>query len=63
MGHMVRLYKLYDTFLMLVASGRSEIAYMFWRLIAETGIHLRFLIKRGTESVFDSYLRASLACN
>jgi len=60
-GHMVRLFKLYDTFLLLVAAGRAEVASMFHRFITETGIHLLFLMKKGTADVFDSYRRASLA--
>ena len=60
--HMVRLFKLYDTFLLLLlAAGRAEVADMFCRLITETGIHLLFLLKRGNAEVFQSYRRASLA--
>ena len=63
MGHMVRLFKCYDTFLLLTAAGRSEIAYGFWRLIAETGINLLFLLEKGTPAVVDGYIRADLKSN
>lgn len=60
-GHMVRLFKLYDTFLLLVAADRSEVAYIFCRLIIEVGIHLEFLMKKGDAKVFKEYQHASLA--
>lgn len=60
-GHMVRLFKLYDTYLLLIVNNRAEPAFVIQRPMAETLINLRFLLRFGNEEVFQQYQRASLA--
>lgn len=60
-GHMVRLYKLYDTVMLLVAKNRGEIALLVTRPLTETIINIRFLIRYATEEVLRAFQKASLA--
>ena len=44
-GHLVRLTKLYEGFLIHVSKGQSELALIFFRLIYETSVRMNYLIK------------------
>ena len=43
-GHMVRITKLYEGFLMHICSHQQELAHIFFRLILETAIRMEYLI-------------------
>ena len=43
-GHMVRITKLYEGFLMHICSHQQELAHIFIRLIFETAIRMEYLI-------------------
>ncbi len=60
-GHMVRVYKLYDTYLHLIVEKRTEIAFIILRALIETVINFRFLIRFGNEEIILAYQKASLA--
>lgn len=61
MGHMVRLFKLYDTFVFLLADNRIESCILFTRLITDTLFNLLLLIINGEIELFNKFIRASLA--
>ena len=60
-GHLVRLYKLYDSYVFLIVERRTEIAFIILRTLAETVINLRYLLKHIDTDVHKKYKRASLA--
>jgi hypothetical protein len=60
MGHMVRLYKLYDTVCFLLSQGRTEPANLIVRCVVDTAICLSYLAKFGDRAVFESFVRSSL---
>jgi hypothetical protein len=60
-GHLVRIYKLYDTFTFLIVERRTEIAFIVLRSLAETIINLNYLIKYFDTDIYKKYKRASLA--
>jgi len=61
LSHMVRLFKLYDCFLLLICEHRFEIAILTARPIAETAIVLKYLTEKIDNSLCDSFLKASLS--
>lgn len=60
-GHLVRLYKLFDTYSFLIVERRSETAFIILRTLAETIINLRYLLKHIDTDVYKKYKRASVA--
>lgn len=60
MGHMVRLFKLYDSFLYLIVGMRGEVANIILRCIVDTGITLSFLLKEDDPEVIEKYIKSSL---
>lgn len=60
-GHLVRMFKLYDSFLFLVVEKRSEIAFIILRSLSETIINFQYLLKYIDTDVHKKYKRASLA--
>lgn len=60
-GHMVRIYKLYDTYLHLIVERRGEMAFIIVRAFTESLINLRFLIRFGNEELIRTFQIASLA--
>jgi len=60
MGHMVRLYKLYDSFICLTVYKGYETASIILRSITETAINLNFLLVYGTAENVSSYKKSSL---
>jgi len=57
-GHMVRLFKLYDHLLYSVSSDKGEIASIFSRLLFETYTIMKYLIINGKSSI-DSFIKSS----
>ncbi len=60
-GHLVRLYKLYDSYIFLIVKRRTEIAFIILRTLTETVINLEYLLKHNSTEVYKKYKRASLA--
>src|SRR3989338_2553491 len=60
-GHLVRLYKLYDSYVFLIVKRRTEIVFIILRTLAETIINLHYLLKYIDTDVHKKYKRASLA--
>lgn len=60
MGHMVRLYKLFDSFLYLTVDMRSETATIMLRCIVDTGINLSFLLEEDEPEIIKKYMKSSL---
>lgn len=60
-GHLVRLYKLYDSYIFLIVSRRTEIAFIVLRALTETVINLEYLLKHNSTGVYKKYKRASLS--
>jgi hypothetical protein len=59
-GNMVRQYKLLDAFLDQVCKHREETAFIVGRLVFETTVNIRFLIKNFSKPLIDSYITHSL---
>lgn len=59
-GNMVRQYKLLDSFLDQVCQRRDETSMILARLVFETTVNIRFLIKNFSKSLIDSYVAYSL---
>lgn len=60
-GNIVRLFKLYDSYLLLIVKKRTEIAFILLRSLAETIINVQYLLKHVDTDVHKKYKRASLA--
>jgi hypothetical protein len=60
-GYLVRLYKLYDSYIFLIVKRRTEIAFIILRTLTETVINLEYLLKHNLTDVYKKYKRASLA--
>ena len=60
-GNIVRLFKLYDSYLLLIVKKRTEIAFILLRSLAETIINVQYLLKHIDTDVHKKYKRASLA--
>jgi hypothetical protein len=61
LSHMVRLFKLYDSFLLLICENKFEIAILTARPIAETSIVLKYLLLNINEETCDKFIKSSLA--
>ena len=59
-GHLVRLYKLFDSLLDQTCKRRREISIVLARLIFECIVNLRYLIANASEENFRSYRNYSL---
>jgi Family of unknown function (DUF5677) len=59
-GNMVRQYKLLDAFLDQVCKHRDETGMILARLVFETTVNIRFLIKNFSPSLINSYVTHSL---
>jgi hypothetical protein len=59
-GNLVRLYKLLSAFLDQVCQRRRETSVIIARLVFETAVTVRFLVKNFNPTVVDSYVRHSL---
>jgi hypothetical protein len=59
MGHMVRVFKLYDTLIFLTVERRTEVAWIVSRTLVDTIINLRWLLKHPNQC--QRYVRQSLA--
>jgi len=61
-GLMVRLYKLYDSYVYLICDHRTEVALILARSACDTAIDLTFLCKKkGDKDEFTKFVKASLA--
>jgi hypothetical protein len=60
-GHMVRVFKLYDSLIMLVVEHRGEIAPILLRALIDTVINLRHLLTHPSDKEVKKYIEASLA--
>ncbi len=60
-GLMVRMYKLYDTYLLLVRSQRNEMALLLGRSACDTAIDIAYLCTRPDNAEFNDFLTSSLA--
>ena len=60
-GLMVRLFKLYDTYVFLINEKRSEMALIMGRSACETAIDLAYLMKDLDNNKIDEFVRSSLA--
>lgn len=59
-GHMVRITKLYEGFLMHICSHQQELAHIFFRLILETAIRMEYLItSESPKESFQSFILTS----
>lgn len=59
-GHMVRMTKLYEGFLIHISKGQAELALIFFRLIYETSIRMSYLIESKTKKkTFHSFILTS----
>jgi len=61
MGLMVRLFKLFDTFLLLTCEQRLEPSMIIARSVTDTAIDLIFLCKKNDTSLIDEFIKTSLA--
>jgi len=61
MGHMVRVFKLYDSMMLLVVEHRGEIAPILSRVLIDTVINLRYLLRHPSDEEVGKYIQASLA--
>ena len=59
-GNLVRQIKLTTSFLENICNGKSEIAFIINRCIAETFINLKYLLTEGEERVKRNYIKHSL---
>lgn len=60
-GHMVRIFKLYDTYILMIVEKRGELAFIISRCLTETIINFEYLLKYLNTEVFKKYKRASLS--
>lgn len=60
-GHIVRMYKLYDSFLLLVNSNRSDTAYLVARTLTDNSIKLKYLISNIDDNLCKKFIKSSLA--
>jgi len=60
-GHVVRMFKLYDTLIMMVVAERGEICLLLARVLVDTVINLRHLLRNPTDAEVRAYIEASLA--
>lgn len=61
LGHAVRMYKLYDSFLLLISENRSEMALLAMRALTETSIILKYLIQNINDDIGQKFIKSSLA--
>jgi hypothetical protein len=59
-GNMVRQYKLLDSFLDQVCKHREETGMIIGRLVFETTVNIRFLVKNFSKPLINSYIAHSL---
>ena len=59
-GHLIRSNKLIIAVLDQAAKNRMEIVHIFLRLIYECTINARFLMKKNSKEVFESYIKYTL---
>jgi hypothetical protein len=59
-GNMVRQYKLLDSFLDQICQRREETGRILARLVFETTVNIRFLIKHFSSELIDSYISHSM---
>jgi hypothetical protein len=60
MGHMVRLYKLYGSFHLLMKQGMPEMAWVIARPVVESGIFFEYMLQNCTDQVMLEFVRHSL---
>lgn len=59
-GHMVRITKLYEGFLIHISKGQAELALIFFRLIFETSIRMSYMIgSKSKRKTFHSFILTS----
>lgn len=61
LGNLVRVYKLYDSYIFLIVEKRAEISMILLRCLVENIINFEYLIKNINTEVFKKYKQASLA--
>lgn len=61
LGNLVRAYKLYDSYILLIIEKRAEIALILLRCLVENIINFEYLIKNIDTDIFTKYKKASLA--
>lgn len=59
-GYIARIFKLYDTFVFLIAENKVEMAWIMTRLISEASIQLKYLLSLEDPEAVQKYLKASL---
>ncbi|MGD0591633.1 MAG: DUF5677 domain-containing protein [Bacteroidota bacterium] len=57
-GHLVRIYKLFDQLVYFVSENKGEISQIFSRLMFETFATMKYLIIKGNSSI-DNYIKVS----
>jgi hypothetical protein len=57
-GHLVRIYKLYDQLVYFVAENKGEISQLFYRPMFEAFVTMRYLLLRGNKSI-DNFIKVS----
>jgi hypothetical protein len=58
-GNMARLYKMLSAFLDQTVQRRRETSFVFARLVFETVVTIRYLIKYFSPELVDSYIKSS----
>jgi len=61
LGHITRLTKLYDSYLLLVSENQSEASMLIARAIVETSINLKYLVENITDDLCDKFVKSSLS--
>jgi len=61
MGLVVRLYKLYDTYVLLINENRLEIALLLGRSACDSAIDLTYLCDKLDDNKLNKFIKASLA--
>ncbi len=60
LGHMVRMFKLYNGFLLLVIERRIELALLAVRALTETSIILKYLTQNINDDLCKKFIKSSL---
>ena len=61
-GWLTRIFKLYDTFLLMISDNKIEMAWIFVRLLSEAAIQLKhMLVNDDSENLADKFIKSSLS--
>lgn len=60
LGNLVRIFKLYDTYIFLIVEKKAEMAFILLRCLTENLINFEYLVKYIDTDIFEKYKKASL---